>query len=72
MLGREVASSHTTLRASTNWRVGPTLLFTALIAGVTEEERKVPCVISGKEGILASVKFSDFTSKYKQVVEMTA
>ncbi len=45
---------------------------TALIAGVPEEERKVPCVISGKEGILASVKFSEFTSKYKQVVEMTA
>jgi hypothetical protein len=45
---------------------------TALIVDVPEEERKVPCVISGKEGILASVKFSEFTSKYKQVVEMTA
>ncbi len=45
---------------------------TALIADVPEEERKVPCVISGKEGILASVKFSEFTSKYKQAVEMTA
>jgi hypothetical protein len=44
----------------------------ALIVDVPEEDRKVPCVISGKGGILASVKFSDFTSKYKQVVEMTA
>ena len=44
----------------------------ALIVDVPEEERMVPCVISGKEGILASVKFSELTGKYKKVVEMTA
>lgn len=42
----------------------------ALIVEVPEEERRVPCLISAKERILAAVSFSELTGRYKTTTEI--
>jgi len=48
----------------------------AVIVGVSEDERRTPCTISkeeeGETRILASVSFSDLSTKYAHTVEMPA
>ena len=43
----------------------------ALIAEVPEEERRIPCRISTKEKVLASVSFSELTGKYSAIMEIS-